>query len=92
MIVAETNGQAEQCVSGAAGQVTRASADQEVTHNTPAQNVEDYFAKGWEAAKRATVDLVDRGPEAVTDAFGAASNEIEHAWKGLWEDDKDDQK
>jgi len=92
MIVAETNGQAEQWVAGAAGQVTRASADQEVTHNTTAQNAEDWAAEVWKDAKKAAGDLANRGTEAVTDAFDAAGKEIRHAWDGLWGEDKDDHK
>ncbi len=99
MIVAETNDQAEQWVAGAAGQVTRASADQEVTHNTMAQDFEDGAERGWNAAKKAAADLVDRGPEAVTDAYHAASNKfkearnsVDKAWDGLWGEDKDNKK
>ncbi len=99
MIVAETNDQAEQWVAGAAGQVTRASADQEVTHNTTAQYAEDWGAEAWNDAKEAFGNLVDRGPEAVTKAFNAASNEAKEAWRnagkawdGLWGEDKDDHK
>ncbi len=83
MIVAETNGQAEQWLAGAAGQVTRTSADQEVTHNTTAQDIEDGADRAWKAVKNAAADLVDRGPEAVTDAFGAAERKIEETWNSV---------